>query len=97
MAYMDHLPILQSAWFRLCDLSEEHEGIDNLTAQIDEGSHKRIFKIVRGNGGKSYASDIAQAFGLTKDEIVKNAKAARTAENAWNSVYISMRMTIEFI
>ena len=66
----------------LCDLSEEHAGIDNLTAQIDEGSHKRIFKIVRGNGGKSYASDIAQAFGLTKDEIVKNAKAARTAENA---------------
>lgn len=74
--------IFATHFHELCDLSEEYEGIDNLTAQIDEDSHKRIFKIVRGNGGKSYASDIAQAFGLTKDEIVKNAKAARTAENA---------------
>lgn len=74
--------IFATHFHELCDLSEEYEGIDNLTVQIDEVSHKRIFKVVRGNGGKSYASDIAQAFGLTKDEIVKNAKAAQTAENA---------------
>lgn len=66
--------IFATHFHELCSLSEEYSGIDNLTAQIDESSHKRIFKIVRGNGGKSYASDIASAYGLTKEEILKNSK-----------------------
>ncbi len=69
--------IFATHFHELCSLSEDYSGIDNLTAQIDENSHRRIFKITRGNAGKSYASDIAQAYGLTKEEILKNVKTTK--------------------
>ncbi len=66
--------IFATHFHELCSLNDEYSGIENLTAQIDESTHKRIFKIIRGNHGKSYAFDIAQAYGLTKEEILKNNK-----------------------
>ncbi len=60
----------------LCSLADSYtnkkSGICNISAQIDESSHKRIYKIVRGDSGKSYAMDIAMKYSLTKDEILKN-------------------------
>ncbi len=54
----------------------EKEGsgkIDTLVADIEEG--KRSFKIRRAKpDGKSYARDIAEKYGLTYDNIVKNLK-----------------------
>lgn len=54
----------------------ESEGgchIDTLVAVIEEG--QRSFKIVRAKpDGKSYARDIAQKYGLTYDNIIKNLK-----------------------
>ena len=47
--------------------------IDTLVADIEEG--KRSFKIRRAKpDGKSYAIDIAEKYGLTYDNIVKNLK-----------------------
>ena len=62
----------------LCSLEESYtEGkakIINLCARIDETSHKRVFKIIRGHYGQSYAMDIAKAYNLTKDEILSSIK-----------------------
>lgn len=62
----------------LCRMSDEYtgkrNGICNISAQIDEESHTRVYKIVRGDGGQSYAMDIARKYGLSKDEILANKK-----------------------
>ena len=46
----------------------------NLTAQLEEDSHRRVFRILPGSSGQSYAKDIARAYGLTKEEILQNSK-----------------------
>ena len=48
--------------------------VGNLTAKLDESSHRRQFRILPGSGGKSYAKDIAHAYGLTKEEIMQSRK-----------------------
>ena len=59
----------------LCRLDQEIVGekssICNLSAQIEQDSHRRLFGIVRGDGyAQSYASDIASRYHLTADEIL---------------------------
>ena len=62
----------------LCRLAKEPSGasrIGSLTAEIDERSHERLFRIIPGDGlDHSYAADIAGKYGLSKDEIVKTSK-----------------------
>ncbi len=62
----------------LCGLENSYTSgktkIVNICARIDENSHKRVFKIIRGHYGQSYAMDIAKAYNLTKDEILRNTK-----------------------
>ena len=48
--------------------------VGNLTAKLDESSRRRQFRILPGSGGKSYAKDIAHAYGLTKEEILQSRK-----------------------
>lgn len=45
----------------------------NIRAQIDEASHRRMFKIVRGDYGQSYAIDVARQYHLTRGEILRTA------------------------
>ncbi len=63
-------------YHELCSLADtytgQNSGINNLSAQIDEHSHERVYKIVRGDCGKSYAMDIAMKYNLTKNDILKN-------------------------
>ena len=60
----------------LCSLENSYTSgkakIINLCARIDETSHKRAFKIIRGYYGQSYAMDIAREYNLTKEEILKS-------------------------
>jgi len=58
----------------LCRLEGEISTLHNLTAQLEETSHRRVFRILPGSGGKSYAKDIARAYGLTKEEILQSRK-----------------------
>lgn len=58
----------------LCRLEDTLPTLHNLTAQLDESSHRRVFRILPGKGGQSYAKDIAHAYGLTKEEILQKAK-----------------------
>ena len=59
----------------LCSLQNDYafgkSPIKNLSAQIDETSHDRSFKIAPGDYGRSYAADIARKFKLTKSEILE--------------------------
>ncbi len=66
--------IFTTHFHQLCRLEEELPVVSNLTAVLEESSHKRIFKIQAGSGGQSYAKDIALAYGLTKEEILQNFK-----------------------
>ena len=59
----------------LCKLADEKQNgkskISNLSAELNEDSHERTFSIISGGRyGKSYASDVAQKYHLTKDEIL---------------------------
>ncbi len=45
----------------------------NIRAQIDEASHRRMFRIVRGDYGQSYAIDVARQYHLTREEILRTA------------------------
>ena len=58
----------------LCRLEGEIPTVHNLTAQLEEDSHRRVFRILPGSSGQSYAKDIARAYGLTKEEILQNSK-----------------------
>lgn len=66
--------IFTTHFHELCRLENEIQGVANLTAVLEESSHKRVFQIRRGCGGQSYAKDIAHAYGLTKEEILQNHK-----------------------
>jgi DNA mismatch repair ATPase MutS len=59
-----------------CIADEEPNGksrISNLTAELCEESHERLYRIVKGaKYGSSYAGDIAQKYHLTKTEIIEN-------------------------
>ncbi len=66
--------IFTTHFHELCRLEEELPGVSNLTAVLEESSHKRVFKIRPGSGGQSYAKDIAHAYGLTKEDILQNIK-----------------------
>lgn len=58
----------------LCNLEEKcKEGVSricNISALIDAESHNRIFRIVKGDYGQSYAADIARKYCLTKEKIL---------------------------
>ncbi len=58
----------------LCNLEDKcKDGISricNISAMIDVDSHNRIFRIVKGDYGQSYAADIARQYCLTKEEIL---------------------------
>ena len=61
----------------LCGLAKEPSNfkskICSLTAQIDDKSHERQFRIVKGDGFESsYAKDLAEKYNLSKNEIVKS-------------------------
>lgn len=60
----------------LCRMADEYtnkgNAIQNLSAQIEEDSHQRVFRIVRGDCGQSYAIDIARKYELSKEEILAN-------------------------
>ena len=58
----------------LCSLEGKLPTVGNLTAKLDESSRRRQFRILPGSGGKSYAKDIAHAYGLTKEEILQSRK-----------------------
>ena len=58
----------------LCHLEDTLPTLHNLTAQLEESSHRRVFRILPGSSGHSYAKDIARAYGLTKEEILQNSK-----------------------
>ena len=45
----------------------------NICALIDEASHKRVFRIARGDYGQSYAIDVARQYHLTRTEILRTA------------------------
>lgn len=60
----------------LCRLAEQgnNSNICNLTAELDENSHDRTYRIRRGGRGYSYASDIAKKYHLTREEILSMQK-----------------------
>ncbi len=62
--------------FRLCELEVENSEsnkskIRNISARLDSSRHERLFRIVAGACDKSYASDIAEKYKLSSENIVE--------------------------
>ena len=78
--FSTHLHDLAASIDKINEMAESEKAtrIDSLVAEVDKG--KRSFKIVRKKpDGKSYASDIANKYGLSFDKI--NEKIAKNQTN----------------
>ena len=78
--FSTHLHDLAASIDKINEMAESEKAsrIDSLVAEVDKG--KRSFKIVRKKpDGKSYASDIANKYGLSFDKI--NEKFAKNQTN----------------